>query len=128
MMESREYTRARRVARAKAKRRQAVIRKLTFAGMTAIFVMIFGLSVFSMTAKADTNEYANMNKYYESHLIQQGETLWSIAEANMDDAHYDSVKEYIEEVKEVNGFTGDKLQSGNYILIPYFAEEARTQS
>ncbi len=128
MMESREYTRARRVARAKAKRRQAVIRKLTFAGMTAIFVMIFGLSVFSMTAKADTNEYANMNKYYESHLIQQGETLWSIAEANMDDVHYDSVKEYIEEVKEVNGFTGDKLQSGNYILIPYFAEEARTQS
>ncbi len=125
MMESREYTRARRVARAKAKRRQAAIRKLFFACMTGLFVMIFGLSVFSMTAKADTNEYANMNKYYESHLIQQGETLWSIAEDNMDDAHYDSVKEYIEEVKEVNGFTGDKLQSGNYILIPYFAEEAR---
>lgn len=128
MMESREYTRARRVARAKAKRRQATIRKLAFAGMTTLFVMIFGLSVFSMTAKADSNEYANMNKYYESHLIQQGETLWSIAEANMDDAHYDSVRDYIDEVKEVNGFTGDKLQSGNYILIPYFAEEARTQS
>ena len=128
MMENREYTRARRVARAKAKRRKNAIRKMTFAGMTALFVMIFGLSVFSMTAKADTNEYANMNKYYESHLIQQGETLWSIAEANMDDAHYDSVKDYIDEVKEVNGFTGDKLQSGNYILIPYFAEEARTSS
>ena len=128
MMENREYTRARRVARAKAKRRKNAIRKMIFAGMTAVFVMIFGLSVFSMTAKADTNEYANMNKYYESHLIQQGETLWSIAEANMDDAHYDSVKDYIDEVKEVNGFTGDKLQSGNYILIPYFAEEARTSS
>ena len=128
MMENREYTRARRVARAKAKRRKNAIRKMTFAGMTALFVMIFGLSVFSMTAKADTNEYANMNKYYESHLIQQGETLWSIAEANMDDTHYDSVRDYIDEVKEVNGFTGDKLQSGNYILIPYFAEEARTSS
>ena len=128
MMENREYTRARRVARAKAKRRKAAIRKMTFACMTGLFMMIFGLSVFSMTAKADTNEYANMNKYYESHLIQQGETLWSIAEANMDDAHYDSVRDYIDEVKEVNGFTGDKLQSGNYILIPYFAEEARTSS
>lgn len=128
MMENREYTRARRVARAKAKRRKAAIRKMTFACMTGLFMMIFGLSVFSMTAKADTKEYANMNKYYESHLIQQGETLWSIAEANMDDAHYDSVKDYIDEVKEVNGFTGDKLQSGNYILIPYFAEEARTSS
>lgn len=126
MMENREYTRARRVARAKAKRRKAAIRKMTFACMTGLFMMIFGLSVFSMTAKADTKEYANMNKYYESHLIQQGETLWSIAEANMDDAHYDSVRDYIDEVKEVNGFTGDKLQSGNYILIPYFAEEART--
>ena len=128
MMENGEYTRARRVARAKAKRRKAAIRKMTFACMTGLFMMIFGLSVFSMTAKADTKEYANMNKYYESHLIQQGETLWSIAEANMDDAHYDSVKDYIDEVKEVNGFTGDKLQSGNYILIPYFAEEARTSS
>lgn len=128
MMESREYTRARRVAKGKSKRRKAAIRKFSFACMTGLFMMIFGLSVFSMTAKADTNEYANMNKYYESHLIQQGETLWSIAEANMDDAHYDSVREYIDEVKEVNGFTGDKLQSGNYILIPYFAEEARTQS
>ncbi len=128
MMENREYTRARRVARAKAKRRKAAIRKMTFACMTGLFMMIFGLSVFSMTAKADTKEYANMNKYYESHLIQQGETLWSIAEANMDDAHYDSVRDYIDEVKEVNGFTGDKLQSGNYILIPYFAEEARTSS
>ena len=126
MMEIREYTRARRVARAKAKRRKAAIRKMTFACMTGLFMMIFGLSVFSMTAKADTKEYANMNKYYESHLIQQGETLWSIAEANMDDTHYDSVRDYIDEVKEVNGFTGDKLQSGNYILIPYFAEEART--
>lgn len=128
MMENREYTRARRVARAKAKRRKAAIRKMTFACMTGLFMMIFGLSVFSMTAKADTKEYANMNKYYESHLIQQGETLWSIAEANMDDTHYDSVRDYIDEVKEVNGFTGDKLQSGNYILIPYFAEEARTSS
>lgn len=128
MMESREYTRARRVAKGKSKRRKAAIRKFSFACMTGLFMMIFGLSVFSMTAKADTNEYANMNKYYESHLIQQGETLWSIAEANMDDAHYDSVRDYIDEVKEVNGFTGDKLQSGNYILIPYFAEEARTQS
>lgn len=128
MMENREYTRARRIARAKAKRRKAAIRKMTFACMTGLFMMIFGLSVFSMTAKADTKEYANMNKYYESHLIQQGETLWSIAEANMDDAHYDSVRDYIDEVKEVNGFTGDKLQSGNYILIPYFAEEARTSS
>ena len=128
MMESREYIRARRVAKGKSKRRKAAIRKFSFDCMTGLFMMIFGLSVFSMTAKADTNEYANMNKYYESHLIQQGETLWSIAEANMDDAHYDSVRDYIDEVTEVNGFTGDKLQSGNYILSPYFAEEARTSS
>lgn len=124
---NREYMCARR-SRVKANRRRAAIRKLSFSCMTGLFIMVIALSVFSMTAKADTNANANKYKYYESHLIEQGESLWSIAEANMDEDYYDSIQDYIEEIKEVNGFSKDKLQSGNYILIPYYSEEARVNS
>jgi nucleoid-associated protein YgaU len=90
--------------------------------MTGMFVLILALSVFSLSAKADSTENANEYKYYTSYRIEQGESLWSISEKFMDTEHYDSVTEYMKEVKSVNGISGDKIQSGNYLLIPYFSE------
>lgn len=106
-------------------RKQAMLRKVSFTFMTALFVMIFALSVFSLSAKADSTEHANEYKYYTSHRIEQGESLWSIAEASMDDGHYASVQEYIDEIKTINQISGDQIQSGNYLLLPYFSEEIK---
>lgn len=109
----------------KVRRKQMLLRKISFTCMTALFVMIFALSVFSLSAKADSTEHANEYKYYTSHRIEQGESLWSIAEASMDNGHYDSVQDYIEEIKSVNQISGDQIQSGNYLLLPYFSKEVK---
>lgn len=116
----------RRVQKRSADRRKAlIIRKMTFACMTGIFVLVFALSVFSLSAKANSTADASEYKYYTSHLIEPGESLWSIAESNMDTVHYDSVQDYMDEIRSINGISGDKIQSGYYLLIPYFSEEAK---
>lgn len=101
----------------------SLIYKAAFGCMTGLFVMIFALSVFSLSAKADSTEHANEYKYYISHRIEPGESLWTIAGEAMDSEHYDSVQDYIEEIKTVNQMSGDQIQSGNYLMLPYFSEE-----
>lgn len=103
--------------------KKALIHKMTFLCMTGIFVLILTLSVFSLSVKANSNTGANEYKYYTSHLIEPGESLWSIAESNMDSVHYDSIQEYVDEIRSINGISGDKIQSGYYLLIPYFSQE-----
>lgn len=106
-------------------RKKAFIHKMTFACMTGIFVLVLTLSVFSLSAKANSTTGANEYKYYTSHLIEPGESLWSIAESNMDTVHYDSIQDYVDEIISINGISGDKIQSGYYLLIPYFSEEIK---
>lgn len=106
-------------------KKRRVVRKLSFTCMTAVFVLLLALSIFSLSAKADSTENANEYKYYTSHQIEQGETLWSIAENFMDSEHYETVQDYINEIKSVNQMSGDHIQSGNYLLLPYFSEEMK---
>lgn len=109
----------------KMQKKKAMLCKISFFCMTALFVMVFALSVFSLSARANSTEHANEYKYYTSHRIEQGESLWSIAEETVDYDHYDTVQDFIEEIKAVNQVSGDKIQSGNYLLIPYFSEEVK---
>ena len=48
--------------------------------------------------------------------IQSGDTLWDIARDNMTD-EYDSIDEYINAIKDINGLESDFIQSGQYLII-----------
>ena len=39
------------------------------------------------------------------------------------DEHYSTTREYIDEVKRMNSLTSDQIQSGSYLIIPYFSTE-----
>ena len=107
------------------KRKSRVLRRLSFTIITAIFVTIIALSVFSLSAKAKSTQGADDYKYYTSHMIMPGESLWSIAQENIDYVHYESVQNYIEEINFINGMTNSELHIGDYILIPYFSDEMK---
>lgn len=124
-MKSIEAARNRRVGRRRDAKRNDIMHKLYFLCITTVFVFILTLSVFSLSAKANSTAGADEYKYYTSHLIEQGESLWSIATDSMDSNHYDSVQDYIDEIKFINGISGDEIQSGNYLLIPYFSAEIK---
>ena len=107
------------------KRKSRVLRRLSFTIITAIFVTIIALSVFSLSAKAKSTQGADDYKYYTSHMIMPGESLWSIAQENIDYVHYESVQNYIGEINFINGMTNSELHIGDYILIPYFSDEMK---
>ena len=58
-------------------------------------------------------------KYYKSIEIKQGDTLWGIAQKYMTD-EYNSLQEYIEEIKELNGLTSDNLKESKHLLVAYY--------
>lgn len=70
------------------------------------------------SAKEDPVEYT----YYKSIEIQEGDTLWGIAKRY---SGGESIPEYIEKVKELNGLSSDDIHESHYITVIYKDEEFR---
>ena len=58
-------------------------------------------------------------KYYTSIEVSVGDSLWSIAEEYMD-AGNQSVYDYIDEIKEINGLKSDQIRAGEYLMVSYY--------
>ena len=111
-------------------KRRSMKRILTGAMM---LVFVLGFIVFYNTSYAQDiqdqsavqsgihadDHTAHMTKYYKTIEITSGDTLWDIAETYMDD-NYDSVKDYVQELKEVNHLTSDVIQDGQYLTVAYY--------
>ena len=61
-------------------------------------------------------------KYYTSIQIHSGDSLWSIAETYMT-GEYQNIYDYIDEVREINHLSGDYLQAGSKLCVPYYSSE-----
>ncbi len=59
------------------------------------------------------------NKLYKTIEIRQGDSLWVIAEQYMDE-HYDSVEDYIQDLKDINHLETDCIEEGNYLTVTYY--------
>lgn len=114
-------------ARAKAKheKRKKQVRK-NIALLILSTIILSSLLVFFATMSIQASDMEHQNqlsyKYFKSVYITQGDTLWSIAEDNMDE-HYSSTSEYINEVKRMNSLTSDHIVCGSYLIVPYFSTE-----
>ena len=63
-------------------------------------------------------------RYTAMYRVNAGDTLYSIAEMYMDDVHYDSVSDYVSELRKVNQmYDGDTLKSGELIAVTYYSTE-----
>lgn len=58
-------------------------------------------------------------KYYTSIEVSVGDSLWSIAEEYMD-AGNQSVYDYIDEIKAINGLKSDQIRAGEYLMVSYY--------
>lgn len=82
-------------------------------------LLIAGVMIWS--PKKDNPKASTVNeKYFKCIYISADDTLWSIAEENMTE-EYDSINEYIKEVKEINNLSSDKIYCGATLIIPYYA-------
>lgn len=82
-------------------------------------IIIFSITIIfnsgNHKAYADTiNE-----KCYRYIEVETGDSLWSIAEEYMSE-EYDSIDDYIDEVKQINNIKSDKIYRGATLVIPYY--------
>lgn len=58
-------------------------------------------------------------KYVTSVYIEDGDSLWSIAERYFTEKNI-SMKEYINEIKECNHLSSNEIKKGQYLIVPYY--------
>lgn len=94
--------------------------KLSFCAFIIVFVCL--AAIINVTA---SNSIENVSKQYKSILIDEGDTLWNIAEINNNQTlSCISHNEYIEDVMAINNISSESITAGNYIIIPiYVAQE-----
>lgn len=105
-------------------KRQQKVRQNIIALIISVFLIIVISIVFaSFSTEANDMEHQPSYKYYKSIEIVKGDTLWSIANDNIDYEHYKNIYEYINEVKRMNSLTSDRIAAGNYIIVPYYSSD-----
>lgn len=110
----------RRILRNRIRRQREMKKNFLILFMTVCLIVLgsVSLSGFRSNAKDESTEVSY--KYYKSITIGNDDTLWSIAEQYMDEDHYESINDYINEVKNMNTMTDDVIHYGEHLIIPYY--------
>ena len=100
-------------------RLHAAFSAVFFAGF--LLAVAFCSLVFSATkTNAGSPDTGGYTKMYKSIMIEQGDSLWDIADQYMS-VGYDNKADYIEEILEMNGLNSTTIHCGEYLCIPYYA-------
>lgn len=109
-----------RKSRIAAKRRKTM-KKIRIIILIIAIIASGSIIFFSNVVNAQEKVYEdNSVKGFMYITVSQDDTLWNIANDHID-SHYESIYQYIREVKELNGLTSDSIHSGARIIIPVYA-------
>lgn len=87
-----------------------------------VFLVVLGISLVAVTAFSGaekTSAKTDRTKMLTSVYVQEGDSLWSIAEEYYT-PEFGSIREYVKEIRNTNGLSGDKILYGYTLLIPYY--------
>ncbi len=89
---------------------------IIIAAIAAVFfaVIIYGRGML-MTAYGHTDK----TKTVTSVLIEEGDSLWSIA-SEYYSRECGDMKDYVDEIRDANHIFGDTINAGNYIIVPFY--------
>ena len=107
-------------------KREAVVRSQRCL-LAIIVIIIVSLGILLGTGirvLASSDKPTGNFKYYKSICIEEGDTLWDIAEEYMDGMDM-SHEEYIREICELNNICKDDIHAGDYIIVSYCSGELR---
>lgn len=97
-------------------------RSIVFLCILVMFCALLFLLVRGMNVSAETSNRVNERKYFTSHVVERGDTLWDICDLYMTE-EYSGRAEYIEEVKESNKLESDYIYEGQLLIVPYYADK-----
>ena len=115
-----------RKERARMKKRRQILKRRIFILFATLFIITIGSvvcgSIFS--AAKDPATDIPQYKYYKSITIEQGDSLWSIAEEYCTNAYEDN-HEYVNELIQLNGLTSETIHEGQHLVVAYYDAEIR---
>ena len=110
----------RRILKNRIRRQREMKKNFLILVMTICLIITCTISMNGFRSNAKDGSTEVSYKYYKSISVANNDTLWSIAEQYMDAEHYDSISDYIQEVKCMNHLTDDMINYGDYLVIPYY--------
>lgn len=117
----------RRIANNKIRRQHELKKNILLFTLT-LCLAITCLSVSGFRSNAKNHSGKLSPKYYKSIIVSKDDTLWSIAKEYMDQEYYDSINDYIMEVRNMNSLSDDDIYYGEYLIIPYYNHLDLTQA
>ena len=117
---TREELRELRKRRNRIRRARQLRRRVVIAIATFILIIASTLGITSIRSKAQSINEEIKVKQYTSVMIPYGSNLSTLADEYIDSEYYDSIEDYINEIKFINHLSDDTIQAGNYIILPYY--------
>lgn len=97
--------------------------KKSFVLSALLIVMVvsgfFGTNLMQAMAKEESVRY---HKYYTCIRLEEGDTLWTIAEQYGENSGK-SQEEYVRELRAMNSLLDDTIHAGNFLTICYYRVE-----
>lgn len=91
--------------------------------LLAAFIILGCFAVFQNISAKTTSSPQTAISRYESVLVYEGDSVWSIAKAHMEDADDEQLTAYVKEIKEINHISENgMIYSGRYLVVPIYEE------
>lgn len=105
-------------------RRRQVIRCKCIIGLCTLLISIGAAASVFGNLKVNADDTKQLYKYYTDVRVERGDTLYDIAAANMSEG-YDSIQDYLKEVRVINSVYTDDIYYGQTLVVPYYSEELK---
>ena len=114
-----ERAQQRKYKRDRIRRTKQIIERVL---LTICLIALLAIGGSVILTKATTTEEAKnvYYKYYTQIEIEEGDSLWGIAGEYMEHGPYESRKEYMNEVVELNQLSSTTIIKGQHLVVPYF--------
>lgn len=111
--------------RRKVRRIRKIKRICILSFITLFLVTALTLTINSFCSMAKDNDSLITYKYFTSIVVEDGDTLYSLADEYTDDYSVD-INKYIEEVMHINHLEDDMcIMTGQNLIIPYYSNELK---
>ena len=95
--------------------------KKIFLVLMVVFIMLlsgfFGRSLMYVMAEEETSDLPE--RFYTSIRLEEGDTLWSIAQAYYRNSD-ESIEDYVRELRQINSLSDDHIDAGHYLTVRYY--------
>lgn len=107
-------------------RRMRYIRRCVLLSLLLVFLCVAGVVYSKIVVGATSKQKSTdgLYKYYAEVRVHRDDTLWSIANDYFSEG-YSSLEEFMQEIREINSISFNKIYYGQLLIVPYYSEEFR---